>query len=210
MSATGVFRPAPLWSRLYDCLSPVTTLATAQVLSKRFDGAGRYLETLTLAERDRLWQAGTPILLLSTAPYSGALSTDTGNALADGDDAHCVRLEVPPSGHLVLDAEAFHDPVDRVLDYLRARSRRAVLRGAVGALVYLGADQPMTGVQAYAELPDAHAYGRGGSLGIAEPPCEFCWWQIPPLDQVVEGQQVDGSCTGRDARGRAPLLWWPS
>ena len=167
------------------------------------------LPRLSLAERDRQWQAGTPILLLTDAP-SGALSDDLAHRLSDGDDALCRALEVPPGGHLMLDAEAVHESAAVALSYYRIRSKRAVLRGAAGGLLYLGADQPMSGVQAYAELPDVHAYWRAASLGIPEPPCSFCCWQVGPLDQTVEGQRVDGSSTGRDARGRAPLLWWPS
>jgi hypothetical protein len=208
---TGIFKPADWLSKIYDCLDPVPP-ATAPLLANRFDGVARYLENLSVGERDAHWAAGLPILLMTTAPAAaaGTYSADLGNRLADGDDAHCVRLDVPPGGHLMLDNESVHDTAENDLAYLRARSARIVARRGAGGLLYHGADQPCSGVQIYVELPDVHAYWRAGSLGISEPPCEWCMWQIGPLDQVVEGHRIDGSCTGRDARGRAPLLWWPS
>jgi len=206
---TGVFRPAPWLSRIYDCLDPVPP-GVAPLLAKRFDGAARYAFNLSVGERDAIWAAGSPILLMSTAPEAASYSADLGNRLADGDDRDCARLDVPEGGHWMLDCEEANDSAENVLAYLAARSARAVARKAAGGLLYLGAKQPCSGVQVYVELPNVHAYWRAASLGIVEPPCEFVMWQVGPLDQVVEGHCIDGSCTGRDARGRAPLLWWPS
>ena len=76
-------------------------------------------------------------------------------------------------------------------------------------LAYVGAGQPLSAQELYA-LPSVHLYWRSGSRDMPEPLCEFAIWQIPPLEQIVAGVNVDMNITGADLRGRRPMLWYPS
>jgi hypothetical protein len=201
----GAARACPLFTVMVDCLEPLSSRAALALKSQYGVGAvGRYLETLTSAERDALFAAGLSILPLSEAPL-GALSVRLGHARAAELLARAAALGVPATVHVMVDFEAQTGDAEGYADALTAD----LAQGGYVPLAYVGAGSPLTGPQLYA-LANVHLYWRGGSLGLAEPSCGFAVWQIPPLDHVLAGVPVDVSVVGADARGRSPVLWSPS
>lgn len=200
----GVPRVCPLFTKVVDCLEPLSASA-AQALKGEFGvgAVGRYLETLTPTERDALFAAGLPILPLSEAPL-GPLSASLGREVAADLLARADALGVPVGAHVMVDFEAQQGDAQAYADALTGP---IALAGYV-PLAYVGAGQLLSGAELFA-LPSVHLYWRGGSVGVAEPACGFAIWQVPPLDQVLAGARVDVSLTGADAPGRVPILWAP-
>lgn len=204
----GVVRHAPLFAKIVDTLSPVSTFAAAALKSIGIEAVGRYLENLSDSERDALFQAGLGILPLSKAPAS-PLSADFGRAHADFLLQRATALEVPLGVHVMVDFEAQSGTHSEVLAYDESLTRELARLGYI-PLAYVGQPQPLSAVELF-QLPDVHLYWRGGSADIPEPNCGFALWQIPPLDQVlVAGLLVDMSITGEDQRGRRTTLWYPT
>lgn len=207
MTTVGVARAAPLFSVMWDRFEPFT--ANDVKVAKATYGVsvfGQYLEEMTTATRDAVWSEGGAILLLSDAPTS-ALSATLGHAKAASLLKLASALGVPKGPHLMVDFEAQSGD---------ATGYAEALTGDVAAadlvpLVYAGAGTLLTGHQLY-ELPSAHLYWRGGSLGIPEPGCGFGIWQVPPLSHPFDGVSgpVDVSVVGADGRGRLPMLWCQS
>jgi hypothetical protein len=207
--SSGAARILPLFSRVFDCLAPVSPDTALSLVAQGFDCAARYVENLSVGERDGLWAAGLAILPL-TEMTAGELSGTVGQQRADQTNAHLLRLGVPAGVHVMADLEAtpanadlshVHDYIDTLSHGIEAEHRPCLL--------YVGAGQPLNGRMLYM-LPHVHLYWRGGSVGIPEPMCSFALWQLPPLDQTVSGHRVDVSMSGRDVRGRAPTAWWGS
>ena len=203
----GIARACPLFTKLVDSLSPISIAAASTLKNAGIGAVGRYLENLSATERDGLFAAGLGILPLSEAP-SSPLTKDFGLARAETLLAKAATIGVPAGAHLMVDFEAQQGAHADVLAYDEAVTFELARNGYV-PLVYVGADQPLSGVELYA-IPDAHLYWRGGSLNIPNPTCGFAIWQIPPLDQTISGMHADMNLTGADLRGRQPLLWWPS
>jgi hypothetical protein len=199
----GVARSCPLFTKMADCLEPLSSDTLLALKTLGVGAVGRYLETLTATERDLVFAAGLPILPLTEAPL-GALSATLGSELATSHLSLASALGVPTTVHLMSDFEAQSGDAE---GYDRALTSALAQAGYV-PLAYIGAGQTLTGHELF-ELPDVHIYWRGGSLGIAEPDCGFAIWQIPPLDQVLAGTRIDVSLTGADVRGRSPVLWYP-
>jgi hypothetical protein len=207
MTTVGVARTCPLFTKMVDCLEPLSSSDVLTLRDEHGVGAvGRYMETLKAAERDTLFAANMPILLLSEAP-SGLLSVELGHQIAASMLALAEGLEAPKGLHLMADFEAQEGDAEGYDNALTGD----VAAGGFIPLAYGGAGESLTGHQEF-ELPNVHLYWRGGSIGIPEPDCGFAIWQIPPLDQILTGVgvPVDVSVTGADARGRRPILWYPS
>lgn len=207
MTTVGVARVAPLFSVMWDRYEPFSAADVKAAKATYGVGIfGQYLETLTTAVRDAVWSAGGAILLLSDAP-EGTLSASVGHAKAASLLALATALGAPKTLHLMVDFEAQSGDAEGYATALTSD----VAAGGFDPLVYGGAGEALTGHQAY-ELPNAHLYWRGGSLGIPEPDCGFAIWQIPPLSHQIAGvsSPVDVSVIGADGRGRSPVLWYPS
>lgn len=200
----GVTRACPLFTKLVDRLSPISVELASALKNAGVGAVGRYLENMTVSERDGLFAAGLGILPLSEAPI-GSLTADIGRSRAASVLQRAATLGIPHGAHVMIDLEAQQGDF---LAYDTAISVTIELGGFI-PLAYVGAAQLLTGSQLYA-LPNVHLYWRGGSLDIPEPQCGFAMWQIPPLEQTVSGAVVDMSVTGADLRGRKPILWWPN
>jgi len=200
----GTARACPLFTKLADTFSPLSNSAALALKNAGVGAVGRYLENLSVAERDGLFASGLDILLLSEAP-SGVLSKDVGHARAASLLQHLATLEAPRGVHVMIDLEAQHGAHSDIIAYDNALASDLEVAGYI-PLAYVGAEQALSGAELYA-LPSVHLYWRGGSRGMPEPLCEFAIWQIPPLEQAVAGVNVDMSMTGADLRGRRPMLW---
>jgi hypothetical protein len=203
----GTARACPLFTKLVDTLSPISKDAALALKNAGIGAVGRYLENLTAAERDGLFAAGLGILPLSEAPVV-PLTADFGHARAASILQHAAALGIPRGVHLMIDLEGQHGFHADVTAYDNTLAGSLEVAGYV-PLAYVGAGQLLSGLELYA-LPSVHLYWRGGSLGMPEPGCGFAMWQIPPLEKVVAGVNVDMSLTGADLRGRVPILWYPS
>ena len=203
---TGVARAAPLFSVMWDRFEPFSANDVKVAKTKCVSVFGQYLEMLTAAVRDAIWSEGGAILLLSDAPV-GALSAASGHSKAASLLALANGLGAPKTLHLMVDFEAQTGDAEGYATALTGD----VAAGGYDPLVYGGAGEALTGHQVY-ELPNAHLYWRGGSLGIPEPDCGFAIWQVPPLSHPFAGvsSPVDVSMVGADGRGRSPILWYPS
>lgn len=204
---TGVARAAPLFSVMWDRFEPFT--ANDVKVAKATYGVsvfGQYLEEMTTATRDAVWSGGGAILLLSDAPV-GSLSAAVGHTKAANLLMLANGLGAPKTLHLMVDFEAQSGGAQGYATALTGD----VAGGGFVPLVYAGAGTLLLGHQLY-ELPNAHLYWRGGSLGIPEPDCGFGIWQIPPLSHSFDGVSgpVDVSMVGADGRGRLPMLWCQS
>lgn len=204
---TGIARACPLFTKLVDTLSPISHDSALALKNAGVGAVGRYLENLTVSERDGLFAAGLGILPLSQAPIA-ALTADIGHMRATSVLQHATALEVPHGVHMMVDFEAQKADHVNATAYDNAITNALAIAGYI-PLAYVGADQPLSSADIFA-LPDVHLYWRGGSLAIPEPRCGFAIWQIPPLEQIVAGVNVDVSMTGADLRGRAPVMWWAS
>ena len=204
---TGIARACPLFTRLADTLSPISSAGALALKNAGIGAVGRYLENLTLFERDNLFAAGLGILPLSQAPVA-PLTADYARTRAASVLRHAASLEVPHGVHVMIDLEGQHSSHADSVAYDEELSAEIAAAGYV-TLAYIGAGQPLTGSELFM-LPDVHLYWRGGSLDMPEPNCGFAIWQIPPLEQTVAGVNVDMNITGSDGRGRRPILWWPS
>jgi hypothetical protein len=207
MTTVGVARAATLFSVMWDRFVPFT--ANDVRVAKATYGVsvfGQYLEMMTAASRDAVWSEGGAILLLSDAP-TGNLSAAAGHSKASSLLALATGLGAPKGLHLMVDFEAQTGDAE---GYATAITSDIAAGGDVPP-VYGGAGEALTGHQVY-ELPNAHLYWRGGSLGIPEPDCGFAVWQVPPLSHQFAGVSgpVDVSMIGEDGRGRSPVLWFPS
>lgn len=204
----GVARHAPLFSKLIDTLSPISPFAASALKSIGVVAVGRYLENLSVPERDGLFQAGLAILPLSKAPAS-PLNSAFGIAHADFLLQKAVALEVPLGVHVMVDFEAQSGDHADVTAYDEALTGEIAKPGYI-PLAYIGQPEPLSAAELF-QLPDVHLYWRGGSSNIPEPNCGFAIWQIPPLDQIlVAGLRVDMNFTGADLRGRQVMLWYPT
>lgn len=201
----GVARACPLFTKLVDSFAPISASSALALKHAGVNAVGRYLENLSVAERDHLFAAGLGILPLSEAPVSH-LSADFGRSRAASLIQHATALRVPHGAHLMIDLEGQHGTHADIIAYDNALASDIETAGYI-PLAYVGAGQLLTGAELYA-LPSVHLYWRGGSRDMPEPTCEFAMWQIPPLEQTVAGVNVDMSITGADLRGRRPMVWW--
>lgn len=201
---TGITRSCPLYTKLIDSFSPIAAAPAEALKAAGVNAVGRYLENLTVSERDLLFAAGLGLLLLSEAP-TGPLTKEYGHQRAAYLVTRTNALGAPRGINVMIDLEGQHGAHADVIDYVNALASDLEAAGFV-PLAYIGAGQSLSGAELYA-LPSVHLYWRGGSLGMPEPNCGFAMWQIPPLEQRVGGIVVDMSMTGADLRGRAPILW---
>lgn len=204
----GIAREAPVFLKGFDCYEPVSASVAVAFKADGYGYAGRYLENLTIAERDTLFAAGLGIWLLSTAIVEN-LSASVGDAKGAMLRNKAMALGVPPRVHITTDLEEAHgDPVSAVMPFVDHVGGVLVHCGYPSAL-YLGAGCGLNGRQAFS-IPSVNLYVRAGSSGIPEPDCGFAMWQTPPLDQTAHGQRYDCSIVGRDGFGRGIFLWFPN
>lgn len=204
----GVARHAPLFSRVVDTLSPISSFEAAALKSIGVAAVGRYLENLSPTERDVLFQAGLAILPLSKAPAS-PLNAAFGASHADFLLQKAIALEVPLGVHVMVDFESQNGNHVDITAYDEALTATIAKPGYI-PFAYIGQPEPLSASELFL-LPDVHLYWRGGSSSIPEPDCGFAMWQIPPLDQTLVARlRVDMSITGADRRGRQPMFWYPT
>jgi hypothetical protein len=204
----GIARVCPLFTKMVDSLSPISSDTAFALKSAGGVGAvARYLDNLSPHERDNIFAAGLGILPMSEAP-GGPLDGAVGRARSAFLRQRAALLGVPRTVHLMIDLEGQRGSFVDVTAYATALAGDLALAGYI-PLAYVGAGQILSGAELYA-LESVHLYWRAGSLGIPEPKCGFAIWQIPPLDQLLAGMRVDVSLTGADQQGRQPILWWPN
>jgi hypothetical protein len=207
----GVARQCSPFTLGLDSLAPCPSKETAAAF--RADGYrywGRYLDagenSLTEAERDRLFASDMAILPLTVAP-ADKLSASFGSLRAAAIARQLAILGCPPGVHVVLDLEAVNpasSPID-VMTYVNAFDAM-LIRGGHPTLLYVGADQPLTAAQLY--TLDPSRYMRSISL-VPEPACGWCILQLTPGNQTRHGVRIDMSIVQADYRGRLPTFWWP-
>lgn len=202
---TGIARPVVPFSLGFDCLAPVSNQVARIAKADGFIWVGRYLENLTIAERDGIFDAGLGIALLTEAITGTVLNAGTGAQQGHAAVLQAVHLAVPPAVHITGDNENPHTGSD-----VSAHSNafvEAVRAGGYDGAMYVGAPQTLNAVQLYMCLADR--YWRSGSL-VPEPACGWCIIQLSPLDRTMfGGQRVDVDITCLDFRGRAMVMWWP-
>jgi len=209
----GVARIAPLFARGFDCLSPVTSQTIRRAVASGFGGfVGRYLETLTPTERDVIFAAGVPILLLTEARVDEPLNANTGRESGAISVARAQALEAPASVHVTIDLES---PAagSEVAPHVNAFAGD-LTAASFGAMLYVGQPQPSTSAELFAMAPARYFKAAGRIVdrfgALAEPACGWCVVQCAPLDQDLFGQDVDADFIQADNEGRRPILWWPS
>jgi hypothetical protein len=202
----GVARHASLFTVMADMLAPISAKTAVSLKNSGVSAVGRYVETLSGLERDDLFAAGLGILPLSKAPAS-TLNEVFGQSRAASLLNLAASLEIPTGVHFMVDFEAQNGTHVDIVAYDTILTAE-IARASYIPLAYVGVPQPLSAIEIF-NLPDVHLYWRGGSLGVIEPSCGFAIWQIPPLEQIIAGINVDISITGADLRGRRPILWWP-
>lgn len=203
----GVARVAP-FSMGFDTLGPVSPSAAAAFKADGYRWVARYLETLTMGERDVLFDYGLGIALLLEAT-AGPLSATVGAQRGIQAVQRAQSLGVPPGVHLTIDNEG---TTGSVADVSAAHNATGgvIERNLFVPAMYVGAGQPLDGQQLY-DIPNVHLYWKAASLEIPEPTgCGFAVSQVLPLDQVIHGERVDQDMAARDARGRGMVMWWPA
>lgn len=209
----GVARIAPLFARGFDCLQPLTSMTIRRAAASGFGGfAARYLETLTASERDAIFAAGVPLMLLTEARIGEALSVETGRDAGEVTVDRARALGCPASVHITIDLES-PEPGSDVAGHVNAFADE--LRSAgFGAMLYVGQPQPLTGQELFDLAPTRYWKAAGRIVDargeLAEPTCGWCVLQASPLDQDLFGQPVDVDFVQADSEGRRPILWWPS
>jgi len=209
---TGVARTPNLLTESlgFDSFSPLTLAVAKTMWGAGYRWVGRYLENLTASEVSMLQALGFGILLITEAvviPLNGAVGTATGSEAV----SLAQNLSAPQDVHLWVDDEAAQGTLTNVTAYLTNKSA-AIIAGSYRAGLYVGANQPLSGVQLY-DVEDMTSYWKGGSMDLPEPSCDFAVWQIPPLDRApppLNGFKIDVDIIGVDNEGRSPMLWFPN
>jgi hypothetical protein len=201
----GVARVASPFLRGIDCLAPMANNTARQFKADGYEFCGRYLENLTLLERDWIFSAGLGIFLYTEAT-SGTLDAAAGSARGIASVARARALQAPPTLHTLIDLESTTGDAVSVSDYANVFHDELV-SGGYDSIVYVGAKQILDATQLYALK--THRYMRSGSL-VPKPACGWCALQLSPLDQIIHGQRVDVVIVESDFRGRLPTLWFPS
>ena len=200
----GTAAPLPPFSLVLDMLAPLTEAALDGILAEKPQVAcfGRYWHTLEAAEVALIHSRGRSILPIQYAP-SDELSSQLGTEIATRLSTKALALQCPATVASVIDFENEHgDAASFGVACATVWSRTGFQPGG-----YYGAPQSLTASQLY--LLPVWPYWRGGSVGLQDPGCGPCLWQIPPLDKTVAGVRVDHSMSGLDARGRAFTVWAP-
>jgi len=206
MSIVGAAREPGYFAPGFDCLGALTA---AQARAFRADGfvwVGRYVETLTPAERDVLFAADLAIALIMEAA-AGPMSAAEGRARGQQTVARARALGAPPTVHVTMDDEGTTGAVADVEAAFTACGAELVA-GGQGSCLYVGAPQALTAAQLWS-LPSVHLYWCAASLGLPEPErCGFAVRQLGELDQEIHGTRVDIDWAAKDAMGRGLVLWW--
>jgi hypothetical protein len=213
VSSVGVARVASLYSRGFDCLEPVSSQTIRRAVASGFGGfVVRYLETLTIPERDDLFAAGVPILLATEARVGEPLSAATGHESGAISVQRAQALRAPSSVHVMIDLErpAAGSNVPAHVNTFSAELSAA----SFGPLLYVGQPQPCTSSELFHMAPSRYWKAAGRIVDdrgeLAEPSCGWCIVQCSPLEQDLFGQVVDVDFIQADNEGRLPILWWPS
>lgn len=203
---TGVARAAPPFLHGVDSLAPVTDAVARAFWADGIRFWGRYLENLTLAERDVLFNVGFAILPITEATTSVTLAADLGASRGAQSVRRAAALGCPPSVHVTIDLESTTGDAAAVTAFADA-FHGALASGGYDSMAYIGAGQPLDAAQIYGLK--STRYWRSISY-VPEPQCGWSCIQLRPGDQVVHGQRVDYDTVESDFRGRTPVLWWPS
>lgn len=212
MSAVGVARVATPYMLGFDCLTEVTDAMLAEAGSYRFEWVGRYLEILTIAERNRIFAAGLAIAPLTEATTKDVLTATTGTVRGVQTRDRASSLAMPPAVSIVID---FEDPMAGSNVPAHVNAMAAEIRGGhYGAALYLGEPEPLTSAEVFALSPFPYWKGAGrlvdASGGLVEPACGWACLQLSPLEgATLAGVPVDVNVTQRDYKGRSLVLWWP-
>lgn len=202
---TGIARVLPPFQLGFDCLDPLTEATAAAFYASGYRFVGRYLESLSIAERDAIFNAKlaiAPITYARTTPLNGTLGQQVGAQSV----RRAVSWGIPPSVHVTIDNEATHGEVADVIAYLNGFAG-ALTSGGYGAMLYVGRPESLTAQELFALRPNR--YWRSISM-VPEPACGWCMMQLTPGDQVIHGHQVDVDVSQADYFGRLPVLWYPA
>ena len=202
----GVARPCPPFYLGFDVLEPVTAAMLDDAIAHGCRWVGRYLNDLSSAEVARIFARGLGLLLYTEAMTSSPLSAATGHAYGVKAGAWAGALGVPPRVHVAIDLED-PAPASECGAHVNAMAG-ALLGDALGAALYIGVPQPLTGPELFALLPDRYIKG-GGRATV--PTCGWAALQLEPLEGLrFGGAPVDIEVTKLDDMGRALVLWWPA
>lgn len=212
MSSIGVARPAEPYLLGFDCLAPVTRAMILDVRSYGFQWVGRYLEVLTVAERDLIFGAGLAIAPLTEATVKEVLTRTTGTARGVQTRDRASSLGMPAGVSIAIDFESpmAGGDVAAHVDAMAVEIRG----GSYGAALYIGSPQPLTSAALFSLLPAPYWRGAGRIVDaageLAEPECGWAAIQLSPLERAeLAGVKVDVDVTQTDYRGRTLTMWWP-
>ena len=202
----GVARACPPFLLGFDVLSAVSEAMLREATARGFKWCGRYLETMTGAERDLIFRYGFGILPYTEAMIRVPLSAAGGRARGVSACARADALEAPPAVHVGIDLELPAAGSD-VAGYVDAFAD-ALVSQARGAALYVGDPQPLSGPELFDLLPNRYIKGGGA---VVEPTCGGAALQLEPLDGLsLAGVAVDVEVSKHDYEGRALIMWWPS
>lgn len=150
---------------LIDCLSPLDAVSLARLSAANYGGRGidgcfRYVENMTIEERDRILSARTPsgkswgLMTVGMAHGDSMRTPNAGLGSRDGLRAVALlrQLGILPGVTHGLDAERIDVPLqaDDVVAYENAAV--AVIRTVTEAAFYEGWDIPLSAAALYARL----------------------------------------------------------
>lgn len=206
MTTVGVPRACAPFVLGFDVLQPVTEALLQEATAKSFKWAGRYLETLTGAERDLLFRYGFGILPYTEAMIHSPLSAVTGESRGVLACDWAEQLGVPSLVHVAIDLELPATGSD-VAAHVNAMSDRLLAKNR-GAALYVGVPQPLSGAELFALRPNRYIKGGGRA---EEPTCGWAALQLEPLEGItLGGIAVDVEVSKLDYEGRALTMWWPT
>jgi hypothetical protein len=202
---TGVAREVAPFTMGVDCLSLPDEATAAAFYASGYRFFGLYLEVLTDAARDAVFNAGMGILPITLARTKEPLTPELGRQMGGDTVTRAMARHIPMSVHIVLDLESPMEGSDVIGDLNEAAG--VIDRAAYQSMLYVGAPQPLTAVELYALKPDR--YWRSISR-VPEPACGWSCLQLTPGNQTIHGHLVDVDVIQQDYRGRVPVLWFPS
>lgn len=195
----------PCGSYGIDCATILTAASAAGLRAASIDFVARYLGQITPDELAIILAAGLGLELVTFSRAPGwSPSAALGTADGDTDVARLRTLGVPAGMVVWIDLEGSGGDATSTAAWVNARAAVLVAAGFVAGL-YVGAGCVLDAAELYA-LPQVTRYWRAFNLGIPEPACGFCQFQLFPPDQMLAGVRVDLDFTQEDYMRRAPTM----
>jgi hypothetical protein len=219
----GVMRPATPFTLGVDCVSPITR-DIAFRLRNHTDTpvrwVGRYLGSLTAAERDDIFAEGLGILPLTFSRAPG-WSVIPGGGQTEGatDVQRALGIGIPPGVTIMTDLEGAASAPQPLEEWLNTRG---VVHKSAGydPGLYVGAAQSLNGVELGALVQDRYHQGLSRLQTPSNPPGGYVieptpGWNVRQLPHTFKllgpaGPDFDVDVTQFDWRGRLVNLWYPS